>query len=109
MHLSELSQRACTIRQHYALLEQERYGQAWTCEDIAMGFVGDVGDMMKLVMAQKGIRAIPDASARLAHELADCLWSLLVLADQYGIDMERAFLQTMDQLEQQITQERGQQ
>lgn len=67
-----------------------------------MGFVGDVGDLMKLVLAHKGIRDIPNARAKLAHELADCLWSLLVLAQQYDIDLEQAFVETMDALEMQL-------
>jgi len=58
-----------------------------------------VGDLVKLVMAQNGRRAIPDAESKLAHELADCLWSVIVLADGHGIDLEKAFLDTMDDLE----------
>jgi NTP pyrophosphatase (non-canonical NTP hydrolase) len=58
---------------------------------------------MKLVQAASGVRDIPDARARLAHELADCLWSVLVLADAYGIDVERAFFDTMDELEQRLS------
>jgi NTP pyrophosphatase (non-canonical NTP hydrolase) len=53
----------------------------------------------KLVLAQNGVRDIPEANAKLAHELADCLWSILMLAHLYDIDLERAFLQTMDELE----------
>jgi NTP pyrophosphatase (non-canonical NTP hydrolase) len=64
--------------------------------------VGDVGDLMKLVLAQEGVRAIPDAESKLAHELADCLWSVLVLADLYGVDLEQAFLDSMDNLEHHI-------
>jgi NTP pyrophosphatase (non-canonical NTP hydrolase) len=71
-----------------------------------MGFVGDVGDWLKLVMAHSSIRAIPDADKKLAHELADCLWSVLVLAELYQIDLERAFLQTMDELEQHLAAQR---
>jgi len=48
------------------------------------------------------VRDVPAADARLAHELADCLWSLLALADRYRIDLEHAFAETMDALEQQL-------
>jgi NTP pyrophosphatase (non-canonical NTP hydrolase) len=70
---------------------------------LALGFVGDVGDLAKLVMAESGVRHIPGAKEKLAHELADCLWSILVLADTFDVDLEQAFLQTMDDLEQHIT------
>ncbi|MFL5800344.1 MAG: MazG nucleotide pyrophosphohydrolase domain-containing protein [Roseiflexaceae bacterium] len=77
-------------------------GRAWTTEEFALGFVGDVGDLMKLVVACAGVREIPDTKAKLAHELADCLWSVLVLADVYGIELEQAFLRTMQELEERI-------
>jgi NTP pyrophosphatase (non-canonical NTP hydrolase) len=98
----DLLQRAVEIRRQYNNLSQARHGRAWTSEEIALGFVGDVGDLMKLVIAASGVRDIPDARRKLEHELADCLWSVLVLADAYGVDLERAFLQTMDELEQHI-------
>ena len=48
----------------------------------------------------------PDLIARvLAHELSDCLWSVLVLADKYGVNLEASFLKTMDQLEKRIKNE----
>jgi NTP pyrophosphatase (non-canonical NTP hydrolase) len=102
MEFRQLEERALEIRRQYADLERERYGRPWTQEEVALGFVGDVGDLAKLVQAAAGIRAIPDARARLAHELADCLWSVLVLADAYGIDLEGAFLETMDALERHL-------
>jgi NTP pyrophosphatase (non-canonical NTP hydrolase) len=102
MNFEQLRQRALAVRQQYAELEHARYGREWTREELAMGLVGDVGDLMKLVMAHSGIRAIPDADKKLAHELADCLWAVLVLAELYHIDLEHAFLQTMDELEQHI-------
>jgi NTP pyrophosphatase (non-canonical NTP hydrolase) len=102
MQVQELVQRAAEIRRQYAKLEQKRYGRSWTSEEIALGFVGDVGDLVKLVMAASGVREIPDARRKLEHELADCLWSVLVLADAHGVDLERAFLRTMDELEGQI-------
>ena len=98
--------RAMEVRQRYAELEQTAYGRVWTKEEVALGFVGDVGDLIKLVMAHSGIRRIPDAERKLAHELADCLWSVLVLSEMYGVDLERAFLQTMDELEQHIASQR---
>jgi NTP pyrophosphatase (non-canonical NTP hydrolase) len=104
MEFTELIQRAVSIRKQYAVFEQNNYGTAWTNEELALGFVGDVGDLAKLVVAQTGHRNIPDAQAKLAHELADCLWSVIVLAQIHGIDLEKAFLQTMNELEQHIAQ-----
>jgi NTP pyrophosphatase (non-canonical NTP hydrolase) len=102
MDLRSLIQRALEIRRQYARLEQQTYGRSWTAEELTLGFVGDVGDLVKLVMAESGVRDIPAARQKLAHELADCLWSIIVLADAFEIDLPRAFAETMDELEQQI-------
>ncbi len=99
MEFSDLVQRALSIRKLYCEFEQQNYGSSWTNEELALGFVGDVGDLVKLVMAQSGRRMIPEAESKLAHELADCLWSIIVLADGHDVDLEDAFLKTMGDLE----------
>jgi len=99
MEFSDMRQRAMAIRGMYQNFEVARYGRGWNNEELALGFMGDVGDLAKLVMAVNGRREIPDARAKLAHELADCLWSVIVLAQAHEIDLEEAFLSTMDDLE----------
>ena len=99
MEFDELIQRALSIRKLIRQYEEQNYGTSWTNEELALGFVGDVGDLVKLVMAQNGRRTIPDAERKLAHELADCLWSIIVLADGHGVNLEKAFLKMMDDLE----------
>ena len=107
MELAQLSARALEIREHFAAMERSHAGRPWTREVVMQGFVGDVGDLMKLVMAKSGIRTVPDADRKLAHELSDCLWSVLVLARLYDVDLEREFLRTMDGIEQKLRAERG--
>lgn len=102
MSLSALATRARRVRELYAALETRRGGRPWTRAELAQGFVGDVGDLMKLLMAKDGRRTAKNLDAALAHELADCLWSVLVLADASGVDLEAAFLRTMDELEQRL-------
>lgn len=98
----DLTDRAWRVRQLYAELETQRHGRAWTAQEVALGFVGDVGDLAKLVQAKAGVRNIPDVQAKLAHELADCLWSVMTLARLYDVDLEASFLATMDELERGI-------
>jgi NTP pyrophosphatase (non-canonical NTP hydrolase) len=99
MDFRNLTQRALAIREQYRVYEQKCYGVSWSNEELALGFVGDVGDLVKLVMACNGRRNIPDDRSKLAHELADCLWSVIVLAEAHGVNLEEAFLETMDDLE----------
>lgn len=102
MQFAALSDRAWSLRQLYERLERQRYGRPWSREELAMGFVGDVGDLMKLLQAKEGVRNISETDAKLAHELADCLWSVLALARAYDVDLEGAFVATMDDLEQRV-------
>ncbi len=100
--MQDLIRRAINIRQQYAQLEKDNYGRSWTPAEIAQGFVGDVGDLQKLVMAKSGIRQVDGVDQKLQHELADCLWSIIVLADEYGYDLEQEFVKTMNELEERI-------
>lgn len=102
MEFQVLVQRAMEVRRQYAELEEKKYGRAWTREEVVQGFVGDVGDLVKLTMAYSGIRDIPDTEQKLAHEVADCLWSVLVLSKMYDVDLEQVFIQTMDELERHV-------
>ncbi len=103
MEFAELTRRAAKVRALYAEFEEVKYGRSWTDEELALGFVGDVGDLAKLVQAMNGVRDIPDAKGKLGHELADCLWSVIVLAQAHEVDLEAAFLKTMDELEIHLT------
>ncbi len=99
MDFHQLINRAIEIRKQYSEKEKALYGSSWTSEEIALGFVGDVGDLAKLVIAENGKRNIPNSREKLEHELADCLWSIIVLADMHKISLEEAFLKTMDEIE----------
>jgi NTP pyrophosphatase (non-canonical NTP hydrolase) len=101
--LAQLTARARHIRELYAALETRRNGRPWTRAELAQGFVGDVGDLMKLAMAKEGLRPAKNLDAALAHELADCLWCVLALADAYDIDLGSAFDRAMAGLERKLT------
>lgn len=104
--LTDLTQRAREIRQLYDQLNADRNRPAWNASAFMLGFAADVGALAKLVMARDGLRENDDLDNRLAHELADCLWSILILANECGIDLESSFTTTMDQLEASIMRER---
>jgi NTP pyrophosphatase (non-canonical NTP hydrolase) len=99
--MQELTERALRVHDLYDELNQRVRGRTWTREEFMLGFVGDVGDLAKLVMAAEGARTVKDGS--LEHELADCLWSVLLLAHKYGIDLRSSFDRTMAELEDLLT------
>jgi NTP pyrophosphatase (non-canonical NTP hydrolase) len=98
MNLSQLAKLALEIRKNYCTLEKQKFGQEWNREDIAIGLVGDVGDLMKLVLAEKGIRNIENSRDKIGHELSDILWSILILSSEYNIDLEKEFIKTMNSI-----------
>jgi len=92
MEFKELIQKAKEIKKKYALENKKLGRKRWRAADYYQGFVGDVGDLGKLIMARNNLRRYEDQDKKLAHELADCLWSILVLAEELGIDIEKEFL-----------------
>ena len=102
--IKELTNRAVEIRNKYSQMEKEKYGKEWTVSQTMQGFVGDVGDLMKLVMAKEGAREIENVDEKIAHELSDCLYSILVLSRKLSVDLEPEFLKTMNELEEKISQ-----
>jgi NTP pyrophosphatase (non-canonical NTP hydrolase) len=102
MEFAEMAQKARLVREKYADVEARRYGRSWSREELMLGFLGDVGDLAKLVQGKEGVRPRDDLDAALAHELADWLWSVMVLADAYEVDLESAFLRTMGELSEEL-------
>ncbi len=98
MRIEEMQARAVGVRQRFAAFEESTYGQAWSTEDLVMGLMTDVGDLAEVVQRIEGKRPVrpQSALADLEHEISDCLWVLLVLADRYEVDVADAFDRTMD-------------
>ncbi len=93
-----MQQMARRVAALYAERDVQRFGRAWTAEELVLGLVGDVGDLAKLAQGKVGVRPHSDLDAALEHELADCLWSLIAIADAFDLDLEKAFTTTMGEL-----------
>jgi NTP pyrophosphatase (non-canonical NTP hydrolase) len=98
MNLGDLEKTALQLNDLYEQLEIKRWGRIWTTQELALGFVGDVGDLAKLIQAHAGVRDIDDCKAKLGHELSDCLWSIIVLAHKCGIDLEAEYTRNTGEL-----------
>ncbi|OGZ25513.1 MAG: hypothetical protein A3I85_01915 [Candidatus Nealsonbacteria bacterium RIFCSPLOWO2_02_FULL_38_63] len=98
MEFKKIIERAKEIRKINIGLTQNEGSKTWGLAERTQGFVGDVGDLVKLVMAKNGYRKYEDINKRLAHELADCLWSVIIIADEAGIELEEAFIKTMEEI-----------
>lgn len=102
MKFEDLVKRADEVRAKYDQLNKLKNGGAWDQQARMTGFVADVGELSEIIMAKHGLREMDDVDTKLAHELSDCLWSVLVLARGYGINLETEFMKTMDELDKRI-------
>ncbi|MDD4938429.1 MAG: MazG nucleotide pyrophosphohydrolase domain-containing protein [Candidatus Shapirobacteria bacterium] len=98
MDLNEAISKAVLLRNDFLKYEMKNYGKNWDINNIAQGFVGDVGDLMKLILAKEGLRKIENVDEKIAHELADCLWSVLVITSFYKVDLESSYLKMINEL-----------
>ncbi len=96
MSLQDMQQRADTIDSLY------RPNGGWGLREYAEGLVGDVGDLMKLVMAKEGLRHKEDVDRRTEHEINDIMWSVLMLYKSIGKDPSESFMAAMNELETRI-------
>ena len=105
MDFSEMEHAALRLNGLYEELEIKRWGRAWTVQELALGFMGDVGDLAKLIQARAGVRSIEDHQAKLGHELSDCLWSIMVLANKCGVDLEAEFVRNTREISDHVSGE----
>ncbi|MER6847665.1 MazG nucleotide pyrophosphohydrolase domain-containing protein [Streptomyces flaveolus] len=105
--LTELLRMAVAVHDKYDQLNLRDRGRVWTRSDYVNGLMGDVGDLAKIVMAEEGLRQGVSGRTALEHELADCLWSVLILAYRYDVDLESAFSRTMSELDETLTAQLG--
>ena len=105
---SDFHQKALAIRDHYDKLQKASGHMTWNAQDRMAGFVADVGDLSKLIMVKHGSRSGPkDIDGALAHELSDCLWSIMVIADELDIDLEKSFAAWTDEMHERIEREKA--
>jgi NTP pyrophosphatase (non-canonical NTP hydrolase) len=88
-----LEQRAMEIRRRYDELEKSRNKQPWNAIKLTRGFKKDVSDLLTVVEQDMIDRK------KINHELADCLWSVLVIARKLDVDIEKAFWTAMAELD----------
>lgn len=94
MEFQEIIKQAKEIRDNY-----RKSGKPWGEAEYLQGFMKDVGDLSKLIMARNGFREVEgNVDEKLAHELSDCLWSVIIIADELGIDLEKSFVETMEKI-----------
>jgi NTP pyrophosphatase (non-canonical NTP hydrolase) len=106
MELQKLIHRAMDLRHQYEKKETQLFGTPSTDEDLARGFLGDANNLLKLVQAAHGKGRIANSREKIGPQLSHCLWSVIVLARMYDVDLEQSFMETMDKLENHLLETR---
>ena len=96
--------RARHIREPYKQLEERLHGSAWTPQEVMLGYLYDIGELGRLVLAAEDRWLHEgDLPGELEDKLSECLWWVLVLADRLGVDITKAFTTRMNELDVQLT------
>jgi NTP pyrophosphatase (non-canonical NTP hydrolase) len=94
----ELIRKTKEVHKLYIKSDEKRLGKEWDRGEYVKALTADIGMLVKLTMAKDGLREMDNVDAKLKHELSDCLWAIIIIADKYGIDLEQSFLETMEEL-----------
>jgi hypothetical protein len=98
MDIDSMEDQARTVRQRFAEFEQRRHGRPWNLRKSCWASWAMSVTSRSWSKARPGVRFSEDLDRKVAHELADCLWAVLTLADMYGVDLEAAFSSTIAEL-----------
>lgn len=104
MEFSNLLVKTKEIKKAYAEAARRKGRRSWTAEDYANGFVGDVGDLLKLILEKHNSGEDKLLDKKLRHELADCMWSITAIATELDIDLEKEFLINLEYLKQKLAE-----
>ncbi|MDO8495741.1 MAG: hypothetical protein Q7S32_04520 [bacterium] len=100
-----LLKRAEKVKFKYEELNRRKGQVSWRAPEYAQGLVGDAADLIKFVLAYKKSKKKKEMDKKIRHELADCLWSMMAVALELDIDLEKEFLLNLEYLEQKLTEE----
>lgn len=102
MELSKLTKKAREIKLKYDELNIKRGKKSWGAREFAQGLVGDVGDLTKLLLAKDGFMREENIDEKIIHEIFDCFWSVLIIADELGINLEKEFFEQAEILNNKV-------
>lgn len=99
-NFKKMAAKAVAIRKRYSKFDRKE----WRIEQVFMGLVKDVGDLSKVLMIYNGYRddLNKKTESMIGHELADMLYSIMVIANKIGINLEKSFWDNMKNIESKL-------
>ena len=103
MEFKSLVKKAEKVKFKYEELNRKKGKVSWRAPEYAQGLVGDAADLIKFILAHKNSRTKKkELAKKMRHELADCLWSIIAIALELNLDLEKEFLLNLEYLEQKL-------
>ena len=101
MNFKGIIDSAISTRESFEKFEEKIHGKKWDVNQLMLGLSVDVGDLIRLVQEKKGTRPknTEDLYDKIAHELCDVLWVVLVLANELDVDLTHEFPKNMIDLQ----------
>ena len=102
----QIKQISIDIKKSYDEINYKDGHKKWQVSDYTMGMIGDCGDLCKLIMAKNNLRISKsnDLDKDIEHELVDILWSLIAIADELNIDLEKVSITHLNILKARVEQ-----
>ena len=102
-NFQKMMDKVVEVKAKYETIEPK----TWGINQAFMGMVKDIGELSKILMAHEGYREDLDKDTKkaLEHQLTDVLYSIMVIGDKTGIDLEKSFWETMEEIEKKIDKE----
>lgn len=102
MTIKQLNQKTQKVKRAYDDFRRKQGERAWMTSDYAEALVGDVGDLMKLVVKRRRKGASKAINRDIGKELADCLYMIMAMAQELDIDLEEEYKVNLEFLEQNL-------
>lgn len=108
MAFQKMVESAREVTTLYDQLNNQQGFSSWKLQEHLQGFMEDLGTLSRLTMMKSGLRpnTYEDLDERLIHEVCDCLWVTIKIADELGIDLESEFPKQMNKLAKRIKEEK---
>lgn len=105
-NFAQIKKLSIDIKKTYDEINHNDGHKKWQVSDFTMGMIGDCGDLCKLIMAKNKLRRSKseDLDKDIEHELVDILWSLIVIADELNIDLEKVSITQLNILKTRVEQ-----
>ncbi len=73
-------------------------GKGWDAKTRFIDLVEEVGELANAIMLEHGDKAEKRRKAELIDSVCDTLFDLLMLADAYGIDLDKEYPKVLEQI-----------